>query len=68
MFVIRNSNVELFKNSNGDRNKVTIISSKLEDQTYETLMHIGRGQMFSDPATNALKYELNKSISLYLWL
>lgn len=68
MFSIRNSKVDMFKKSGEIRNKVTIISAKLEDQEYETLIHLGRGRMFRDPSVYALKYKLNESIDCFLWL
>jgi len=63
MFDIRNANV-LFTSC--DR-EVSIITARLADQDYDTLMALGRGTMYVTMPRMALKYNLPNHVMLGLW-
>jgi len=59
MFEIRKANVMYHGDS-----KVAFVSARIEDQDFDTLLHLGRGQMFRAYSGMGLRYAND---NIFLW-
>ena len=62
MFHISNARVEFY----GFSVNIAYIVAEMKDQSYETIMKLGRGRMYDSVATSALKYNLPNRLLVML--
>ena len=62
MFHILNAHVEFYDFST----TIVYIVANMKDQSYETLVRLGRGRMYDSVSTQALKYNLPNGLLVML--
>ncbi len=62
MFEINNAQVDLYSKGK----YVSYILANIEDQTYETIVALGRGRMYDCISTSGLKYNLPGGLIVFL--
>jgi len=62
MFHIANAHVEFYDFST----TIAYIVAHIQDQSYETLMRLGRGRMYDSISNQALKYNLPNGLMVML--
>jgi len=64
MWTIKNAFVTFYEGG-----KVGLVNGNYKDQDYETLIKLGRGQMFvCSPGNMVLKYNLSSGVQVTLWM